>query len=507
MNRKWLVIIGLLLVTGLGTLYYVTQRVHSEWEPLARQRLIEYLEQRFDSSVEIGKLDFRHREGTRATALARKVTMRYQRRTDIAPIFTLDELHVSADLNVLYNGERTIELVELKGLRITLPPRGQRPSSAAPGPTPFLVKKIIADGSSLVILPSKPGKAPLEFEMAKLTLAAVAPGQPLHYDTVLNIPKPPGRVTAQGSFGPWNTADPRRTQLSGVYDYREADLGVFKGIAGTLASTGKFEGALEEIRAQGECRVPDFRLSASGNPMPLNVDYTALVDGADGDTYVRQAKAKLGSTSFDVQGHVIGTAGQPGRAIHMAAQMPKGNLADLLRLAVKGHNQFLTGSIRLNAVIDVPRGDVNVVDKMSMHGRFEVREANFTSQTIQDKIDSLSQRGRGRPKDASIDNVPATFNGQFTMADAVLAFKPAIFVVPGALVDLNGNYQINAGQLDFHGSLNLSAAMSNTFAGWKRWALKPFNPIFSKNEVGTYLPIQITGNKDNPHFGLDRKKN
>ena len=93
------------------------------------------------------------------------------------------------------------------------------------------------------------------------------------------------------------------------------------------------------------------------------------------------------------------------------------------------------------------------------------------------------------------------------MADGTIAFTPVVFVVPGALVDLTGTYQATPGLLDFHGSLNLDSKVSGTFSGWKRWALKPFDPVFAKNEVGTYLPIKITGDKDNPQFGLDRKKN
>jgi hypothetical protein len=90
------------------------------------------------------------------------------------------------------------------------------------------------------------------------------------------------------------------------------------------------------------------------------------------------------------------------------------------------------------------------------------------------------------------------------MAEGKLDFEPVVFVVPGALVDLTGSYVVEAGTLDFLGSLNLDSKVSNTFSGWKRWALKPFNPIFSKNDVGTYLPIKITGDKDNPQFGLAR---
>jgi len=38
------------------------------------------------------------------------------------------------------------------------------------------------------------------------------------------------------------------------------------------------------------------------------------------------------------------------------------------------------------------------------------------------------------------------------------------------------------------------------------YTVKPFNLILSKNEAGTYLPIKITGEKDNLTVCLDRSK-
>lgn len=506
--KKWLIAAGLLTLTGLGTLYYFSRNIKRDWEPLARQRLITYLEERFDSDVQIGELDFRLLNATTIEASGKNFQLHFERRTEIPPIVAFDRITLQADLTTLYEGPRVVKRVTLEGLKITLPPRGERPKPkpSPPSSNPVIVQEIIADGATLQILPSKAGKEPLDFQLAKLKLTSTGPGQPLAYDTILTIPKPPGIVTAKGHFGPWNAADPRQTALDGTYIYNDADLGVFNGIAGIMASTGKFEGVLEKINAEGECRVPDFRLEMSGNPVPLNVTYKALVDGADGDTYLHDIDAKLATTRFTAKGEVVGLKGHPGRAIHLDVLMPNGNIADILKLAIKGNQQFLTGTVNLKTSIDIPRGNVHVINKLKLKGRFELREANFTSDAIQDKIDSLSQRGKGRPKAQKFDNVPATFNGQFQMAEGKLDFEPVVFVVPGALVDLTGAYQVTDGTLDFHGSLNLDSKMSDTFAGWKRWALKPFNPVFSKNEAGTYLPIKITGNKDNPQFGLDRSK-
>ena len=57
-----------------------------------------------------------------------------------------------------------------------------------------------------------------------------------------------------------------------------------------------------------------------------------------------------------------------------------------------------------------------------------------------------------------------------------------------------------------HGFARLQAKVSQTMTGWKRIALKPVDPFFSKNGAGTLLPIAVTGSRSAPKFGLDRKK-
>jgi hypothetical protein len=50
----------------------------------------------------------------------------------------------------------------------------------------------------------------------------------------------------------------------------------------------------------------------------------------------------------------------------------------------------------------------------------------------------------------------------------------------------------------------LQAKASQTMTGWKRIALKPVDPLLSRAGAGTLLPIEITGTRAQPHFGLDR---
>ena len=57
--------------------------------------------------------------------------------------------------------------------------------------------------------------------------------------------------------------------------------------------------------------------------------------------------------------------------------------------------------------------------------------------------------------------------------------------------------------LDFHGSLSLTAKVSETMTGWKRWLLKPVDPFFAKKGAGTFLKIQVEGSAHDPKFGPD----
>jgi hypothetical protein len=52
--------------------------------------------------------------------------------------------------------------------------------------------------------------------------------------------------------------------------------------------------------------------------------------------------------------------------------------------------------------------------------------------------------------------------------------------------------------------VSLKAKVSQTQTGWKRWALKPVDPLFAKNGGGTFLHIKVEGNSKQPKFGLDR---
>jgi hypothetical protein len=323
------------------------------------------------------------------------------------------------------------------------------------------------------------------------------------YDAELTNAKPPGLVQSKGTFGPWVTDAPSQSPLDGEYVFDDADLGVFKGIAGKLDSTGKFRGTLGEITVDGEARVPRFRLTSGGNPVPLTTKFHAIVNGTNGDTLLEPVDAVLGKTRFSVRGGVVRYAGDRGKTINLKATFREGYVEDAMRLAVKGEPP-LRGPLQLQVAIDIPPGKGEIADKLRLAGEFALPEAHFTTSTVQDKIDEMSRKAQGKPKNQSIDEVPSSMKGTFRLADGVMRFTHLEFVIPGAEVALAGEYRFAGEALDFRGTLRMHARLSQTQTGWKRWALKPIDPIFAKDGAGTVARIQVTGTRDKPEFGREK---
>jgi len=166
----------------------------------------------------------------------------------------------------------------------------------------------------------------------------------------------------------------------------------------------------------------------------------------------------------------------------------------------------MEGQIALQTKIIIPPLTRHVKDKLVLDGRFSISSGKFLSSQIQSKIDSLSRRGQGQPGNEEISQVFSQMMGDFRMENQTITFRSLRFATPGAGVELTGTYNLAEDTMDFHGSLGLQARVSQTMKGWKRWALKPVDPFFAKNGVGTYLRIRIDGSSKSPNFGLDHRK-
>jgi hypothetical protein len=489
------------------------------FEPYLRQQAEQSLRTRFHADVQIAGLHvrmphlsplrmvFSRGRGELALLEGTDISLRLKGRPDLPPLFAIRMFSCAVDLGTLWDTSKRVPLVTIDGLEITVPPKGERRtegagSSEAESRTNVIIDRVLIRQASLTLLPRDPKKVPLHFAIHDLKLESAGAAVAMKYDAMLTNPTPPGEIHSIGTFGPWQSGEPGDTPLSGDYVFDHADLGVFRGIAGILHSTGRFEGELDSITARGEAVVPDFRLKRSGQRVPLQTRFEVMVDGTNGNTTLKPVVATLGSTHFTTSGAVFKHEGDRHRSIALDVNMPAGQMRDVLRLTMKGP-PFMEGLLHLQTRIEIPPLNGKVREKLLLDGRFDVTGGHFLKSTIQDQIDGLSRRGQAQPKNEEIDEVISRMTGRFRMENALITFRELTFGVPGADVQLEGAYDLDEDGLDFRGALRLQAKLSQTMTGWKHWLLKPIDPFFAKNGSGTYLKIKVTGSSKQPKFGID----
>jgi hypothetical protein len=415
-----------------------------------------------------------------------------------------------------------VHAVNIERLEIFLPKRrpGQTPDGSKPasnreaselhralhGPSPVVIDVLRSTNATLAIESSKPDRPPRTFEIHDVVLTDAAFDRPVRFDARLTNPKPAGLIKATGQFGPWAADQPSVSPVSGTYRFEHADLDTIKGLDGTLESVGKFDGALDQINVQGSSTTPDFSLDLGGIAQSLSTTFVALVDGTNGDTTLHDVQALLGSTPIKAKGGILHTPGRKGRTVVLQATIDKGQLPDVLRLALDDKEPIMNGRLSLRSLLNLPPGKRRVADRLELDGEFTIEQLTFAGDAVQDKVDEFSRRGRGRPKDVTIQNVPSTMRGGYTLKDGVLRFSRLRFGVRGALVQLSGYYVLRGGALDFRGSVRLDARASQTVTGWKSLLARVFDPLLAKDGAGTVLPIKITGTAKQPKFSVEMKK-
>jgi hypothetical protein len=507
-------------------------------EPFLRAHIVEALQDRFHARVELDSFHVSLAHGLQAQGRGLRIWPPAQVRgvtvtpaadtTD--PLIRLDEFRFHAPLRFEPGKPFHIGVVELNGLDIHVPPKshfghlgGDTNATAQPSPAPlitFAVDRIECTSAHFVLESSKPGKMPLDFAIAGFTLANVTGGpiraaSVMHFEADLTNPKPVGIIHSTGNFGPWHDQDPGESPIEGAYQFDHADLSSFKGIAGILSSTGKYQGTLRDLIVDGDTDTPDFRLEHFGNAMPLHTHFHAKVDATNGDTWLEPVDAVLGHSHFTAQGQVVRVivpdpvTGQPtskGHDIALNVNIDRARIEDFLRLASRNSTPLLTGSLTMKAALHIPPGAEPVHKRLTLKGVFNLDQVHFASEKIQGRITDLSLRGQGLPhevKGADPNMVHSTMQGDFQMAAAVITLPALTYTVPGATIQLKGTYGVEGGALDFAGTAKLNATVSQMVGGVLGALLKPADRIFKKDGAGTEVPIRISGTREDPHFSVE----
>jgi hypothetical protein len=499
--RRLLLITGTLVLILGAILLSAATRI----APQLRDGAIAALEERLRSDVELGALQVS--VFPRPEVLGTDLVFRHKGRVDIPPLIRIESFAASAGLWGIFSSPVRLKSVELEGLHISIPPGGAG-SPDMPGASTSsrpIVDEIVSRSATLEIVPRDPRKLPRVFEIHDLVMRGLGDAEGANFKAELTNPTPRGKVTTHGTFGPWHAVEPGRTPVQGDYVFRDANLDTIKGIGGILSSSGSYSGALERIAVQGETDTPDFSLDLAGQPVPLTTRFEAVVDGTNGDTWLERVEARLAETTIAARGAVVRARDVKGRRTSLDVTIDDGRIEDVLKLAVKSPDPVMTGRMRLKTKLLLPAGDEDVVDKLELSGTFRLDRARFTSVSIQERINTLSRRGRGETDDEG-PNVVSRLSGTFTLRKGVLSFTNLSFAVPGSVVQIAGTYDLRREVLDFRGHLLLDASLAETTTGWKAVAAKIAQPLFRRPGGGSKVPIRISGPRAEPEFGLDVRR-
>jgi len=532
---KWLAGGLLVLLVALAVAVLIVLR---RTEPFLRAHIVAALEQRFHARVELDSFHVSLAHGLQAQGRGLRIWPPAQVRgvsvspaVDTSdPLIRLEQFSFRAPLRFEPGKPFHIGAVELKGLDIHVPPKSHfghvadDPNASPPAhQTPlitFAVDKIECTSAHFVLEPGKPGKLPLDFAIARFALTDVTggtirAGSIMHFEAELTNPRPVGIIHSTGNFGPWRDQDPGETPILGEYRFDHADLAAFKGIAGILSSTGKYQGTLRDLIVDGDTDTPDFRLTHFGNAMPLHTHFHARVDATNGDTWLEPVDAVLGRSHFTAQGQVVRVVvpdpatGQPtskGHDIALNVNIDQARIEDFLHLASHNATPLLTGSLAMKAALHIPPGPQPVHKRLNLKGVFNLDQVHFASERIQGRITDLSLRGQGLPheiKSANPNTVHSTMQGNFQMAAAVITLPALTYTVPGADIQLKGTYGVEGGALDFTGVAKLNATVSQMVGGVFGVLLKPADRLFKKDGAGTEVPIRIFGTREDPQFAVE----
>jgi hypothetical protein len=510
-SRRWRWIGGILLFLLVVAAICIRIAIIRA-EPILRTRVIETLSTRFKNRVELSSLHVSVIKGLEVSGGGLQIygpTDPNPYEPGVQPLIEIKEFRFHTPLRDLFREPMRVHTVYVSGLSLNIPPkedRQQMGNMRKRGKMSIAVDQFVCEDTKLVINTSRPGKAPLVFDISNLTMKDIGPGLPFRFDATLVNPKPVGDIQSTGQFGPLNEATPRDTAVEGNYSFTNADLGTLKGIAGTLSSTGKYGGTLGRIDVAGKTDAPDFRIAVSGHPVPLHTDFHAIVDGTDGDTYLQPVRAQILHSSLTARGKIVRVENPHGHDIELDVVLGHARIEDLLKLGVRTDPPIMTGPVEMKTKLSLHPGSADVVNRLRLAGNFHVPEGHFANEKMQARIDSLSLRSRGQPKAAREQlqvNVPSDLQGIFKLDSGVLSFSFLHFLIPGTHADMTGQYSLDGNIFDFHGKLKLDAKLSQMMTGWKSILLKPVDPFFHKNGAGTEVPFKVTGTRSEPHFGLD----
>jgi AsmA-like C-terminal region len=495
-SANWLLIVGAVVAAAV----VVGAIAFSHAWPFTEANIVRQLEEATSSHVEIGafhRMYFPH-----PGCIADAVVFRRGSDPQKQSVMHVERITIVGNLVGLF--PKHLALIDLRGAHATFPPYGTG-EGWKPTESKIVVDKLIANDALLEFLSRARNGKPTQFPIHAFVAHDLASGDAMKFEVRLANPVPPGEIKAEGSFGPWKMDQLGETPVSGNYEFRRADLGVFGGIGGTLSSNAKFDGTLESITVEGSTATPDFGVRGSSHQVDLKTNFNAEVDPANGDVTLHATSAHLRQTTVITQGTIAGHPDADGKRAVLEFAVHNGKIQDLLLLFVADKKSPLTGSVSLKANTVIPPGDEPFLKKLKIKGDFGIDEVLFSKGETQDSVGKLSASARGKVnEEVDPESVVSNLQGQVTVQNGVANFSKLSFRVPGALANLHGTFDLITEKIDLHGTLIMEATLPRATSGVKSFLLKAIDPFLKKNRHGgAKFPVGITGTYQKPEYRAD----
>jgi AsmA-like C-terminal region len=500
--RRWILISAAVLAVAVASGAIV---LALNW-PFTQAAVTKALADRFARNVKISKFRITYFP---PGCVAEGIEFLHRERKDLPPLITVQTLTTSAGYTGLLHEQ--VNDVRVTGLHVLVPPKNP---DAARQTFPFTnstsgktltIGEITTDDAVLEFMSEQPAEQRFTLRIDHLRLDHVGESDPVTFHVQFNNTEPPGEIRSDGRFGPWNSADPASTKLSGSFTYEHAKLGVFEGIAGTLSSQGKFGGTLGHIDAEGDLDVPDFKVAGSAHEVQLASNFQAVVDGTNGDTYLTRVESHFGRTTVVSQGDVKGHAGQHGKTAMLSMSVSQGRIEDVLRLFTGSARPAETGDVQLQTKVDLPPGPQAFLRRLRLDGELGVGSGRFTSPKVQVPVNRLAESSSGETKkqeEVDTATVLSNLKGHFSANGGIAKLSQISFTEPGTLAEIEGTFNLVDKKLNLRGVLTTNGKLADTTSGFKSVVLKSLGPFIKKKSV-TVVSFSITGTSGAPSFALD----
>jgi AsmA-like C-terminal region len=495
------------LMAAIAVLTGVGVALHAYW-PYSEVAVVPPLQQAFHAGVSIQT--FRRIYFPHPGCEAQQLTLTRGSGSESRQVATVQKMKIIGRYVDLIFQPHHLAHIQLDGLYVRIPSRdGKAVEPPRSHDHPVLTASNISVGSitadnAVLEFANAQGNDPLKFEIHKLRLTSVAAGSPMNYQLSMRIPEPPGEVESEGFFGPWQNGKIGKIALQGTANLRDAKLDKYSGISGTLQSEEKFSGTLDQINVDGQAHLPDFRVKSANHPVEISSRFQATVNGLRGEAQLKTVTANVRATTLQVRGAVARNPESGNRDTTVDFNTARGRVEDVLWLFSSARKPAMTGDAKLSGHAQVRQFGPVFLRNVKLNGQFDIRAGHFR-QSTQAKLNELSARAAGKKiqKGQSAPDVAVQqLSSEFVVSNGIAHLGHVFFQVPGVRARADGTYGLTSYQVNLSGDLWTDAEVSKDTTGIWSALLTPLDPIFRRKHAGAMVSVVMSGDIDDPHFGM-----